>query len=235
MPKFDYSADRLSQKQYRGREVPVRIDDVQEKSGGRDDRPIPVLTIKFTPPDGSLELQSYEGAPDSIPSVSDLGKLIKYCKEMDIPNIGEDNFAPLLGKHFWLTISYVKTDQGVTYRRFPTRRMTSTEISHHFKLQDIMENVRKFSDQITRGLTHTEEDHILVNIMGIPEVRPFSGEVANALDKGEFMTWLKDECNLVPNEDGFLISSTVEVSANGTGTSSGAAAGTTPGNATSSS
>jgi hypothetical protein len=223
--QFDYSADRLSQKQYRGREVPVRVDDVQEKAIGDPDRPTPSLTIKFTPPDGSLELQAYEGAPDSIPSVSDLGKLIKYCKTMDIPDLGENEFAPLVGKFFWLTVQYLKTEQGVVYKRFPTRRMTPAEVTQHFKVRDPIENVRKHRDVIADKLENTEKDTILITVMGIPEVRPFSGEVSDALDKGEFMNWLKDECDLVPNEDGILISTTpVEENVNGTGSSTGSAA-----------
>jgi hypothetical protein len=207
MPRFDYSSDRLSRKQYRGREVPVRIDDVQEKGTGDPDRPTPTLTIKYTPPDGALELQSYDGAPDSIPSGSDLGKLIKHCSSMDISDLGDNDFAPLLGNHFWLTVSYVKTEKGVVYKRFPTRRMTPQEVAHHFQLSDPLTNIRKLAPVLSKGLEGTLERSILISAMTIPEVRPYASEVQDAIDKKVLMDFLKDECNLVPDGEGVLTSS----------------------------
>jgi hypothetical protein len=232
MPRFDYSSDRLAKKQYRGREIPVRVDDVQEKATGQPDQPIPVLTIRFTPPDGALELQSYEGAPDSIPERSDLGKLIRHCAKMEISDIGDNDFAPLIGKFFWLTVQYIKNDRGVEYKRFPTRRMTSDEIAKFFDVKDAMSNVRKMKDLVKKGLSNTPTGSVLISVMKIPEIRPYAGEVSDALDKGEFFDWLREECSLTDNGFGLLVD-TGENTDDSTG-NTGAGPGS-PGGSTSSS
>ena len=111
-----------------------------------------------------------------------------------------------MGQHFWLTVSYLKTDMGVIYKRYPTRRMTSSEVSHHFKVADPIPNIRKFSPVLSEKLEGVGQGEILVTAMAIPEVRPFAGEVQHALDKNILFDFLKDECNLVPDEDGILVS-----------------------------
>lgn len=202
MPRFNYAARSLDKQAYRGRTIPAKIESVTEKIKENGNLPIPTLVVNYSPPDGTLEIQSYEGGEDCIPKDSDLGRFIAACEEkLEIADIGANEFKDLEARYVWLNVIPLRTPHGMTHKRYPSRWMEGDDVEKHFGIPVPLKFLTGHEAMLESKLDGTRTGALTARCMSIPELKSHIKEVSDAITTGVFIEWLQEHTTLRVVED----------------------------------